>query len=124
MNDKTQFQKLLSQFKLVDLFNDLGWDRPSLRPQIVSIEGQEYTLTQVAHKRGVVVFVEVLKLGGQADVVAMLPQQLQAQAVDGAEKRAVECVEYFQLHPGFQNALSGALLHFRRRAIGVSHNDE
>ena len=56
MNDKTQFQKLLSQFKLVDLFNDLGWDRPSLRPQIVSIEGQEYTLTQVAHKRGVVVF--------------------------------------------------------------------
>jgi hypothetical protein len=51
-----QFQKLLDDFKLPQLFNELGWDKPTLKPQPISANGEAFTLTQVAHKRGVAVF--------------------------------------------------------------------
>ena len=51
-----RFQKLLSEFKLEQLFNELGWDKPTLKPQSVSANGEAFTLSQVAHKRGVAVF--------------------------------------------------------------------
>jgi hypothetical protein len=51
-----QFQKLLDEFKLPQLFNELGWDKPTLKPQPISADGEPFTLTQVAHKRGVAVF--------------------------------------------------------------------
>ncbi|MCL2829892.1 MAG: SAM-dependent methyltransferase [Betaproteobacteria bacterium] len=54
--DAALFQKLLSGFKLEQLFNELGWDKPTLKPQTVSVNGEEYTLTQLAHKRGVTIF--------------------------------------------------------------------
>lgn len=54
--DAARFQQLLGQFKLEQLFNELGWDKPTLKPQIVSANGEAFTLTQVAHKRGVSVF--------------------------------------------------------------------
>ncbi|MFO1422920.1 MAG: DUF559 domain-containing protein [Candidatus Competibacteraceae bacterium] len=54
--DAARFQKLLGEFKLGPLFNELGWDRPTLKPQIITANGEDFTLTQLAHKRGVAVF--------------------------------------------------------------------
>jgi hypothetical protein len=54
--DAAHLQKLLDAFKLQTLFNELGWDRPTLKPQTVSVNGEHYILTQVAHKRGVAIF--------------------------------------------------------------------
>lgn len=54
--DAARFQKLLGEFKLEQLFNELGWDRPTLKPQSVTVGGESFTLTNIAHKRGVAVF--------------------------------------------------------------------
>lgn len=55
--DAAQFQKLLNEFQLSRLFvNELGWDNPNLRAQSVPVNGHTFTLTHVAHKRGVAVF--------------------------------------------------------------------
>ncbi|HDV6322048.1 TPA: Eco57I restriction-modification methylase domain-containing protein [Burkholderia multivorans] len=54
--DATRFQKLLGEFKLEQLFNELGWDRPSLKSQTIFGNGEAFTLTNIAHKRGVAVF--------------------------------------------------------------------
>jgi len=54
--DAARFQKLLSEFKLAKLFNELGWDRPTFKPQSITANGESFTLTQLAHKRGVAVF--------------------------------------------------------------------
>ncbi len=51
-----QFQKLLAAFNLPLLFNELGWDNPTLSPQTVTAHGADFTLTQIAQKRGVAVF--------------------------------------------------------------------
>jgi hypothetical protein len=51
-----RFQELLGQFKLVELFNELGWEKPTLKPQPICAQGKDFTLTQLAHKRGVAVF--------------------------------------------------------------------
>jgi len=51
-----RFQQLLNDFKLEKLFNELGWERAGLRPQEVSTNGDTFTLSNVAHKRGVAVF--------------------------------------------------------------------
>jgi len=53
--DTARFSKLLGDFKLEALFNELGWERPSLKPQAVTVSGETYTLRQLAHKRGVAV---------------------------------------------------------------------
>ncbi len=50
------FHKLLNDFKLERLFNELGWDRPTLKPKPVTADGADFTLTQIAHKRDVSVF--------------------------------------------------------------------
>ena len=54
--DAARFQKLLGEFKLEQLFNELGWERPALKPQSVTVNGESFTLTNIAHKRGVAVF--------------------------------------------------------------------
>ncbi|MDS4057967.1 MAG: SAM-dependent methyltransferase, partial [Candidatus Contendobacter sp.] len=54
--DAARFQKLLNEFKLGPLFNELGWDRPTFKPQSITANGESFTLTQLAHKRGVTVF--------------------------------------------------------------------
>ena len=54
--DPARFQKLLEAFNLEQLFNELGWDNAALKPQTITVEGGSFTLTQVAHKRGVAVF--------------------------------------------------------------------
>ena len=53
--DAIRFQKLLSDFKLAQLFNELGWDQANLNPQEISVAGDTYTLTVIAQKRGVAV---------------------------------------------------------------------
>lgn len=53
--DATRFQQLLGQFKLPQLFNELGWDQPTLRPQTIHANGAAFTLTPIADKRGVAV---------------------------------------------------------------------
>lgn len=54
--DAARFQKLLDAFKLEQLFNELGWEHTHLKPQTIAANGEAFTLTNVAHKRGVVVF--------------------------------------------------------------------
>jgi hypothetical protein len=55
--DAGRFQRLLNEFQLGRLFVSLlGWENPTLRPQTVPLDGHTFTLTQVAHKRGVSVF--------------------------------------------------------------------
>ena len=54
--DAAGFQKLLGEFKLETLFNELGWERANLRPQAITVNGETFTLTNIAHKRGVAVF--------------------------------------------------------------------
>lgn len=54
--EAARFQKLLSEFKLEQLFNELGWERPHLKPQAITANGESFTLTNIAHKRGVAVF--------------------------------------------------------------------
>ena len=54
--DPTRFQSLLSEFKLGQLFNELGWDRASLEPRQIRLSGDVYTLNAIAQKRGVAVF--------------------------------------------------------------------
>lgn len=54
--DAARFQKLLSEFKLEQLFNELGWEHPHLKPQAITANGESFTLANVAHKRGVAVF--------------------------------------------------------------------
>jgi hypothetical protein len=53
---ESQFQKLLNDFDLKQLFNEMGWAKPTLRPQTVSVDGHHYTLTHVAQNHGVAVF--------------------------------------------------------------------
>ncbi len=53
--DPSRFSKLLNDFKLEQLFNELGWDHASLKPQQLSINGEAFTLTAMAQKRGVAV---------------------------------------------------------------------
>ena len=54
--DAARFQELLNDVKLEQLFNELGWDRAHLQPQEFSLGGETFTLTAIAHKRGVAVF--------------------------------------------------------------------
>ena len=54
--DSARFQRLLGEFKLDQLFNELGWDHASLKPQDVPVGGEKFTLTTIAQKRGVAVF--------------------------------------------------------------------
>ena len=54
--DAARFHKLLGELKLDQLFNELGWDRPTLKPQSITVNGEVFTLTNIAHKRGVAVF--------------------------------------------------------------------
>ncbi|CAM5388935.1 hypothetical protein TMEC54S_02394 [Thauera mechernichensis] len=54
--DAARFHKLLGEFKLEQLFNELGWERPHLKPQAITANGESFTLTNIAHKRGVAVF--------------------------------------------------------------------
>lgn len=53
--DHARFHKLLSDFKLEALFNELGWDHPTLKSQTITVNGDSFTLSQVANKRGVAV---------------------------------------------------------------------
>jgi hypothetical protein len=53
MIDPSRFQALLNAFDLKRLFNELGWDRADLGPQQIEVQGQAFTLTPIAQKRGV-----------------------------------------------------------------------
>lgn len=54
--EANRFQKLLSEFRLEQLFNELGWERPHLNPQAITVNNATFTLVNLAHKRGVSVF--------------------------------------------------------------------
>lgn len=56
MIDPSRFQTLLDAFELKRLFNELGWDNAELAPQQIEVQGQTFTLTRVAQKRGVALF--------------------------------------------------------------------
>lgn len=71
--DPNRFQKLLKEFKLQQLFNELGWDHAALGPQPIEADSQGFVLTPVAQKRGVVVF---LCSPDQNGVIPPRPTQL------------------------------------------------
>jgi hypothetical protein len=54
--DPARFEKLIGAFDLKTLFNELGWDNPTRNPQPITAGGEDFTLIQVAVKRGVAVF--------------------------------------------------------------------
>lgn len=54
----------LQGFRFKELFNELGWNRPTLSPQNLELDSQVYLLTQVAGLAGVQVF-EVSAQSGQ-----------------------------------------------------------
>ncbi|QKM46707.1 hypothetical protein B7760_00706 [Burkholderia glumae] len=54
--DAARFQKLLAECRLEQLFNELGWDHARIGPQEIAVNGERYTVTAVAQKRGVTVF--------------------------------------------------------------------
>ena len=54
--EPARFQTLLNAFKLEQLFNECGWDHAGLGPQQVQADGDPFTLTPIAQKRGVAVF--------------------------------------------------------------------
>ncbi len=50
-------RRLLKAFDFTALFiQRLGWDRPPVRPLVVPLDGTDYTLHSIAHKRGMVVY--------------------------------------------------------------------
>jgi hypothetical protein len=54
--DAARFQKLLAECRLEQLFNELGWDHARIGPQEIAVNGERYTVTAAAQKRGVTVF--------------------------------------------------------------------
>ena len=60
-----RFQNLLSEFDLVRLFNELGWDRAKLAPQHIEVGREAHALTVIAEKRGVCVFLCSPNRGGE-----------------------------------------------------------
>jgi hypothetical protein len=55
--DAARFLRLLNDFQLGRLFVTLlGWEKPTMRPQQVQLDGHTFVLIQIAHKRGVSVF--------------------------------------------------------------------
>lgn len=64
--DAARFSKLLNDFKLEQLFNELGWDHAGTHPQQVAVNGECYTLQPVAQKRGVLVF--LCSPGGDSNI--------------------------------------------------------
>jgi very-short-patch-repair endonuclease len=53
---KTRFTELIKNFKLKELFNELGWENVSMQPVSVKIDEDNYNLTAVAQKRGFLIF--------------------------------------------------------------------
>ena len=40
--DSARFHQLLGDFKLGALFNELGWERPTLKRQTISVNGSRH----------------------------------------------------------------------------------
>ena len=53
--DKARFTQLIQEFKLKELFNELGWDRLN-KKESVSVSEDIYTLEAIAEKRDFVIF--------------------------------------------------------------------
>lgn len=54
--EPARFQKLLDDFRLEQLFNELGWDRAASLPSALKIGEESFTLTPIAQKRGVMIY--------------------------------------------------------------------
>ncbi len=72
----------------------------------------------------ILVIREQLERRGQAEVVAVIIQEFEAEGVDGAEPRAVKSGENFRGGTAAQEFFARALLHLIRRAISEGENDE
>ena len=55
MIDSGRFQELLGDFRLQELFNELGWDNAGQAREQIEANGQPFQLTPIAQKRGVLV---------------------------------------------------------------------
>ncbi len=72
----------------------------------------------------ILVIGEQIERRGQAEVVAVIVQELEAEGVNGAEPGAIEGRENFRRGSAAQNLFARALLHFIGGAIGESDDDE
>jgi type I restriction-modification system DNA methylase subunit len=51
-----RFRELLESANLKELFNELGWDHPTLGSRSIRVEQDDFTLTQLAQKKDVGIF--------------------------------------------------------------------
>lgn len=93
--DADRFHKLLSTFKLNQLFNELGWDHAGLGPQPLQVDGQTFTLTPIAQKRGVVVLLCSPDHQGQIPLRSLL-LRIEREAVKIAHEHLLICTDAAQ----------------------------
>ena len=93
--DADRFHKLLSTFKLNQLFNELGWDHAGLGPQTLQVDGQTFTLTPIAQKRGVVVLLCSPDHQGQIPLRSLL-LRIEREAVKIAHEHLLICTDVAQ----------------------------
>jgi hypothetical protein len=75
MLNAATIETYLDDFRLKELFiEELGWEHPTLPPRPVRVEAEEFTLTQLAHKRGVGVFLCSPDCNGRVPVRSTLLQ--------------------------------------------------
>src|ERR1022692_471894 len=72
----------------------------------------------------IVIVRDQFQIRGQAEMMPMPSEQFYAEAVNRAKKSAVERFNDFQWKSGLKNLLPRALLHFIRRAVRVSNDDQ
>ena len=54
--DKSRFTELIKYFNFKELFNELGWDHITTE-HLIAVDGDKFTLSAVAEKRGFIVFI-------------------------------------------------------------------
>ena len=54
--DKYRFTELIKNFNFKELFNELGWDHITTE-HLIAVDGDKFTLSAVAEKRGFIVFI-------------------------------------------------------------------
>ena len=72
----------------------------------------------------IVIVRDQLEWRGQAEIVPVVIQQLEAKSVNGSEPGAIERRQNFGLRLCKKDLFARALLHFVRGAVGESENDE
>ncbi|MDR0910204.1 MAG: Eco57I restriction-modification methylase domain-containing protein [Spirochaetaceae bacterium] len=55
--NKSAFSSYIKAFDFAGLFNEMGWEHTSIKPETITVDDISYTLSPCAEKRGFIVFV-------------------------------------------------------------------